>query len=59
MWGMLGDWHARFAETRWDPVRAADSGRAPSLARALDRLRELISQSVQPAGTKGNDKVTC
>jgi hypothetical protein len=39
-WGMLGDWHAQFAETLWDPVRAAESGRAPSLKRALDRLRE-------------------
>ncbi|SHG31747.1 hypothetical protein SAMN05444169_1797 [Bradyrhizobium erythrophlei] len=59
MWGMLGDWHTQFAGTRWDPVRAADSGRAPSLGRALERLRELASQSVSPGGTNGNDKVTC
>jgi hypothetical protein len=44
MWGMLGEWHAQFAETHWDPLRAASSGRAPSLKRALDRLREVVEQ---------------
>lgn len=32
---------ADFAATRWDPARAARSGHAPSLGRALRRLRDL------------------
>ena len=49
MWAMLGDWHAQFAETHWDPVRAAASGRAPSLQRAMDRLRESVDP-IAPGG---------
>lgn len=51
MWGMLGDWHAQFAETFWDPLRAAESGRAPSLRKALDRLLEAAKVD-QASGTR-------
>ena len=44
MWGMLGEWHAQFAEKHWDPVRAADSNRSPSLTRALARVKELVAK---------------
>lgn len=43
MWGMIGSWHAQFAEDHWDPIRAAESGSAPSLARALRRMRSVVS----------------
>jgi len=42
MWGMLGEWHAEFAQKYWDPMRAAGSNRSPSLVRALARLKELV-----------------
>ena len=41
-WASLGEWHATFAETRWDPNRAVASGTAESLRRAIQRLRELV-----------------
>ena len=41
-WCGLGEWHAAFAEAAWNPVRAAASSRAPSLTRAIDRLRSAI-----------------
>lgn len=44
-WRILGEWHAEFAGTEWPPLRAADSGRAPSLTRALDRLKSLVKSS--------------
>ena len=44
MWGVLGEWHAQFAEKHWDPVRAADSNRSPSLTRALARVKELVAK---------------
>ena len=40
----LGVWHSDFARAHWDPDRAAASGRAPSLNRALNRLRALIRE---------------
>jgi hypothetical protein len=43
MWGRLGEWHAQFAEEHWDPIRAANSNRSPSLTRALARLQELVA----------------
>jgi hypothetical protein len=42
-WALLGEWHAEFVQVRWNPIRAASSGRAPSLCRALARLRRLAS----------------
>jgi hypothetical protein len=39
-WQILGEWNARFIETDWNPRRAAQSGRAPSLERALKRIEE-------------------
>jgi hypothetical protein len=42
MWGMLGEWHADFADNHWNPLRAATSGRAPSLTRAIVRLQEIV-----------------
>lgn len=44
-WRILGEWHAEFAEGLWSPVRAADSGRAPSLTKALTRLKSLVKLS--------------
>ena len=41
-WAALGEWHAVFATSAWDPVRAATSGAAPSLARTLNRLRATL-----------------
>lgn len=35
----LGEFNAEFAEDVWDPVRAAKTGNAPSLQRALSRLQ--------------------
>jgi hypothetical protein len=46
MWGILGEWHAQFAEDYWDPIRAANSERSPSLSRAVLRLRELVEQQI-------------
>lgn len=40
----LGKWHSDFASEHWNPDRAAASGRAPSLNRALNRLRALIRE---------------
>ena len=40
-WRALGEWHAVFAESVWDPQRSIASGRVPSLARALMRLEEV------------------
>jgi hypothetical protein len=40
--GMLGEWHADFADNHWNPLRAAASGRAPSLTRAIARLQEIV-----------------
>ncbi len=40
-WQIVGAIQADFAARHWDPVRAAQSGRVPSLARALTRLRDL------------------
>lgn len=40
-WRSLGIWHSGFAEMDWNPERAAASGAAPSLKRAIQRLREL------------------
>jgi hypothetical protein len=37
-WALLGEWHADFADRKWDPQRAANLGNAPSLVRALKRL---------------------
>ena len=42
-WAALGEWHADFATAAWNPVRAADSGAAPSLARTLERLRATLN----------------
>ncbi len=42
-WQSLGEWHAAFAGSGWNPKRAAKSGRAPSLTRALCRLREIVA----------------
>jgi hypothetical protein len=42
MWGMLGEWHADFADNHWNPLRAAASGRAPSLTKAIARLQEIV-----------------
>ena len=42
-WQSLGEWHADFARSEWDPIRAAKSGLAPSLTRALGRLREIVA----------------
>lgn len=42
-WQSLGEWHAAFAGSDWSPARAAKSGRAPSLARALIRLKEMTA----------------
>ena len=41
-WRSLGAWHADFAQDFWNPKRAATSGKAPSLSRAMMRLRELL-----------------
>lgn len=38
-------WLIDFIEQHWDPVRAAKSGRSPSLTRALSRLTETIAAS--------------
>jgi hypothetical protein len=43
MWGLLGSWHAKFAEDCWDPLRAVKSGAAPSLNRAIERMKKVIS----------------
>lgn len=40
----LGKWHSDFASELWDPLRAASSGRSPSLFRALTRLRECVAR---------------
>lgn len=42
-WQSLGEWHADFARSDWNPTRAAKSGLAPSLTRALGRLREMVA----------------
>lgn len=42
---LLGARTAEFARDHWDPERAAATGRAPSLARALTRLREAATRS--------------
>ncbi|MFD2185109.1 hypothetical protein [Rhodoplanes azumiensis] len=41
----LGAWLSGFADRLWSPERAADSGRAPSLSKALKRIEELIRRS--------------
>jgi hypothetical protein len=43
MWAVLGEWHAEFAENHWDPARTAATNRAPSLSRALSRLKEIVT----------------
>jgi hypothetical protein len=43
LWGMMGSWHAQFAEEHWDPIRAEKSGGAPSLNRTLHRIRQLAA----------------
>lgn len=42
IYSIIGRWQANFARHGWEPRRAVDSGRAPSLARALTRLEELV-----------------
>lgn len=42
MFRIIGRWQANFARRIWDPARAVASGGAPSLARALRRLENLI-----------------
>lgn len=49
LWGAFGGWHAQFAEEYWSPLRAAESGRAPSLSRAIHRMRQLIEQLSEAA----------
>ena len=41
-WASLGLWHSDFVETVWSPERVMKSTKAPSLDRAVRRLRELI-----------------
>lgn len=41
----LGLWLSNFVNDHWSPTRAAESGAAPSLARALRRVRELCRPS--------------
>ncbi len=38
-WQMIGAWSAEFIRDHWDPERAARIGRAPSLTKAMHRLR--------------------
>lgn len=40
---MLGEWTANFIRQAWDPRRAAASGLAPSLDRAMDRLSRVAA----------------
>ena len=42
-WALLGEWHSGFAEEYWDPQRAAESGRSPSLSRSFERLVRFIA----------------
>lgn len=48
-WASLGEWHTLFASEKWCPVRASESGRSASLARALSRIRE---HTIQLAGSR-------
>jgi hypothetical protein len=41
-WAALANWNRTFVDTRWCPVRAAEEGRAPSLERALHRIRTFV-----------------
>jgi hypothetical protein len=42
-WAALGKWHADFVQSHWSPKRAIASGKAPSLERAIDRLRRRVA----------------
>jgi hypothetical protein len=42
LWAALADWNRTFVETRWSAVRAAETGRSPSLAQSLHRLRTYV-----------------
>jgi hypothetical protein len=38
-WASFGEWHSEFAENQWDPQRAIATHRAPSLSRAIARIK--------------------
>jgi hypothetical protein len=38
---IIGQWHAEFARSDWDPLRAANSGRCPSLQKAIVRIQHV------------------
>ena len=44
-WQQLGGWSDEFIRLAWDPRRAAESGAAPSLSRALLRLQAVAKRS--------------
>jgi hypothetical protein len=44
-WAILGEWHAEFAAHKWNPHRAVRGGRAPSLMRALNRLKTVVAST--------------
>lgn len=41
----LGTWLSEFALNGWNPTRASESGRSPSLTKALNRLRQVVIAS--------------
>lgn len=42
-WSSLGEWQSSFAEELWDIHAAADSNAAPSLERAIGRVRAIVA----------------
>lgn len=47
-WQIIGSIQTEFVTNYWDPIRAERSGRAPSLSRALTRLRDLAMHGDGP-----------
>lgn len=39
---IIGQWHAEFARSDWDPIRAANSDTCPSLQRAIVRIQNML-----------------